>query len=206
MKVPDDGVSFDLSSISTQEIKKSGKYHGTRIIFNALIYTARVSMHFDIGFGDAVHPEPEIQEFPQILETFQPPSIFVYSPYSMVAEKFEAIVSLGILNSRVKDYFDIWLLSEKFDFDFILLKQSIMNTFQRRGNRIPNEIPTGLSPMFYGSREKQLLWNRFMKRVNPALMPENLQTAAQRIEALLLPLIKPENAVPSLWKAGIGWK
>lgn len=144
VKVPDDGVSFDFSSITTQEIKKSGKYHGTRIIFNALIYGARVSMHFDIGFGDAVHPEPEIREFPRILETFQPPSIFVYSPYSMVAEKFEAIVSLGILNSRVKDYFDIWLLSEKFDFDFLLLKQSIMSTFQRRGDVVPDVIPTGL--------------------------------------------------------------
>ena len=206
LKVPDDGVSFDLSSISAQEIKKSGKYHGTRIIFNALIYSARVSMHFDIGFGDAVHPEPEIQEFPRILEAFQPPSIFVYSPYSMVAEKFEAIVSLGILNSRVKDYFDIWLLSEKFNFNFLLLKQSIMNTFQRRGDIIPNEIPIGLSPLFYDSREKQLLWDRFMKRINPVLMPESLQAAAQRIEKLLLPIMKPESVEPTLWKAGVGWE
>lgn len=206
MNVPDDGVDFDLSSITAQEIKKSGKYHGTRIIFNALIYSARVSMHFDIGFGDAVHPEPEIREFPRILESFQPPSIFVYSPYSTVAEKFEAIVSLGNLNSRVKDYFDIWLLSEKLDFNFLLLKQSIERTFQRRENLIPTEIPIGLSPLFYGNRDKQLLWKHFVKRVSPALVPDNLQAAAERIKELLFPIIKPENAEPRLWKAGIGWK
>lgn len=206
VEVPDDGVVFDLSSITAQEIKKSGKYRGTRIIFSALIYSARVSMRFDIGFGDTVYPEPEIREFPRILETFQPPSIFVYSPYSVVAEKFEAIVSLGNLNSRVKDYFDIWLLSERLDFKFPLLKQAITSTFHRRENTIPSEIPIGLSPLFYGDRDKQLLWNHFVKRVGPALMPENLQTAAERIKEFVLPVIQPRNVEPGQWKAGIGWE
>ena len=124
----------------------------------------------------------------------------------MVAEKFEAIVSLGNLNSRVKDYFDIWLLSERLDFKFPLLKQAITSTFHRRENTIPSEIPIGLSPLFYGDRDKQLLWNHFVKRVGPALMPENLQTAAERIKEFVLPVIQPRNVEPGQWKAGIGWE
>jgi len=204
--VPDDGIVFDTSSISSSEIKKDARYQGTRIAFQARIQNARISLQFDIGFGDSVYPEAELQEYPRLLNSFQAPGILVYSRYTVIAEKVEAITSLGMLNSRLKDFFDIWLLSEKFDFDFNLLAQAIAKTFQRRGTVIPTGLPIGLTKEFYEDPLKQSQWRAFLKKVSPGQKPASLQEAAERIGVFLQPFVTSENHPFMKWIAGQGWR
>ena len=107
--VDPDGVRFDIASLEAQEIKKDAKYHGTRILFKAYIQSARVTLQFDIGFGDGIYPAPELQAYPGLLGGLNFPQILIYTRQTIVAEKYEAIVSRGMLNSRLKDYFDLWI-------------------------------------------------------------------------------------------------
>ncbi len=144
MPVESDGIRFDIASLETQEIKKDAKYPGTRVLFKAHIQSARVTLQFDIGFGDAIYPRPELQAYPGLLEGLKLPQVLVYPRQTIIAEKYEAIVSRGMLNSRLKDYFDLWLLEETFDFPYEALKTSILQTFQRRETKLPNETPIGL--------------------------------------------------------------
>lgn len=203
--VPDDGIVFDSSSIAASEIKKDAKYHGTRIAFHAGIQNARVTLQFDIGFGDSVYPEAELKEYPRLLDSFQAPSILVYSRFTVVAEKFEAIVSLGMLNSRLKDYYDIWLLTERFDFDFPMLEQSIAKTFRRRGSQIPSGLPIGLTREFYEDPIKQSQWRAFLRKVSPKEKPDSLREAAERIGVFLQPFVSSGAKPLSKWVAGEGW-
>ena len=204
-EVPDDGIRFDTSSITSSEIKKDAKYRGTRIMFNAWIHQAKATMQFDIGFGDSVYPEAVLQEYPKILDDFEPPNILVYPRYTVVAEKFETIVTLGMLNSRLKDYFDIWLLSERFDFDYLLLKQAIARTFQRRESELPKEIPIGLTSDFFLDSVKQSQWRAFLRKVAPEQRPDNLQSAVERIVVFLRPFMTSEIFPFARWKAGKRW-
>ena len=204
-EVHDDGIRFDASSITSSEIKKDAKYRGTRIMFNAWIHQAKAAMQFDIGFGDSVYPEAEFQEYPKILDDFEPPNILVYPRYTVVAEKLEAIVSLGMLNSRLKDYFDLWLLSERFDFDYLLLKQAIARTFQRRESELPKEVPIGLTSDFFLDAIKQSQWRAFLRKVAPEQRPDNLQSAVERIVAFLRPFMTSEIFLFERWKAGKRW-
>lgn len=166
--VPDDGVVFDVASITSEDIKKDAKYHGTRIMLTAWIHNARAIMQFDIGFGDSIFPEAERQSYPVLLDSFPSPEIFVYPRYTVVAEKFEAIVSLGMMNSRLKDYFDLWLLSEEFDFDFGLLQQAVEGTFKRRDSSVPESLPIGLTSDFFNDLMKQSQWKAFLRKSEPS--------------------------------------
>ncbi len=96
-------------------------------------------MQLDIGFGDIVHPAPEKSELPTMLD-HPAPSLYCYSRESAIAEKFEAMIKLGILNSRMKDFYDIWLLSRQFDFDGTQLAEAIRLTFKQRGTSLPDKI------------------------------------------------------------------
>ena len=124
----------------------------------------------------------------------------------MVAEKFEAIVSLGMLNSRVKDYFDIWLLSEEFDFDYPVLAQAIAGTFQRRGSNLPDGLPIGLTNEFSQDAMKQSQWAAFIRKVSPIRKPGSLQEAVERIAGFLHPFLFAGDGVPVKWEAGKCWR
>lgn len=203
--VPDDGIVFDLKSLASSEIKKEAKYKGTRITFNAHIASARVTLQFDIGFGDAIFPEAELCEYPVLLE-FQHPSIRVYSRYTVIAEKFEAMVSLGMLNSRLKDYFDLWLLAEDFDYVYATLRQSLEITFTRRNTPFPHLYPIALSDAFATDAMKNNQWNAFIRKVSPMKYPDSLITAIQKIRLLVQPFIESETSDYSIWRAGKGWE
>lgn len=205
-EVPDDGVRFDADSIVTSEIKKDAKYRGTRVVFNARIQSARVTLQFDVGFGDSVYPDAVVGEYPRLLDSFPCPNILVYPRSTVVAEKFEAIVSLGMLNSRVKDYFDIWLLSEEFDFDYPVLAQAIAGTFQRRGSNLPDGLPIGLTNEFFQDAMKQSQWAAFIRKVSPIRKPGSLQEAVERIAGFLHPFLFAGDGVPVKWEAGKCWK
>ena len=204
--VPDDGIRFDTSSITADEIKRDAKYHGTRITFSAAIQNARVTMQFDIGFGDSVYPEAELKEYPVLLNTFPAPGVLVYSRYTVIAEKFEAVTELGMLNSRLKDFFDIWLLSEEFDFDYHLLEQAISKTFRRRESILPTKLPIGLSEEFSNDPIKQSQWKAFLRHISAQRKPDSLQDAIDRIRAFLQPFISAKETKRTKWAAGKGWQ
>lgn len=160
---PEDGVTFDLSSITANEIKKGYLYPGVRIVFRAIIGGACVPMQFDIGFGDSVFPQSEVLEYPVLLDGL-PPQIRIYPRYTIIAEKFQVMVYRGLLNSRLKDYYDIWMLTVHFDFDLQILQSSIERTFRRRGTPIPSYLPEALSDVFAEDGNRQIQWKAFLKR------------------------------------------
>ncbi len=202
--VPPDGVIFDSDAMEVSEIKKDQLYQGSRITFPAYIAQARVVLQFDIGFGDSIFPDAEFCEYPVLLES-EKPKIRVYPQYTVIAEKFEAMVTLGMKNSRLKDFFDIWLLSECFDFEFLILKQAVELTFARRRTQLPAELPLALTEEFFADPIKISQWNAFLRKVNPTQRPDSLAVAAERISILLTPIIHPSGALPSKWVATQGW-
>lgn len=204
--VEDDGVVFDLNSFTTAEIRKEARYHGTRIAFHAYISSARALLQFDVGFGDSIFPAPKVYDYPRLLENFPAPHILVYPQYTVIAEKLDAIITLGMTNSRVKDYFDLWVLTEHFDYDAKLLAEAIHRTFERRGTAMPSELPLGLSNSFASDKIKNSMWKAFIKKIAPPTQPDNLQDAILRIRLLAEPFISNTISDYLFWKAGIGWQ
>lgn len=140
-EVEPDGIIFDLDSVIAENIREDADYEGIRVRFKGSLDTARFSMQLDIGFGDVVIPEADVFDYPVVLD-LPPPHLYGYSKESTIAEKFEAMVKLGIINSRMKDFFDIWMLSRQFDFDGATLATAIEKTFSARGTALkPEPIP-----------------------------------------------------------------
>ena len=158
-----DAVVFDADSVRAEEIREDDRYGGLRVRMTADFGGARVSVQIDVGFGDAVEPAAEWIEYPTLLD-LPAPRIRAYTRYSVVSEKLEAIVTLGMLNSRMKDFFDLWVLSREFEFDGATLAMAIRATFDRRRTRVPPEVPPALSEEFAGDAAKQLLWKTFVSR------------------------------------------
>lgn len=200
-----DGVLFDIASIETSEIKKDQLYQGTRVTLIAYIDQARVSLQFDIGFGDAVFPAPDFHEYPVLLDA-DVPRIKIYPCYAVVSEKFEAMVSLGIKNSRLKDFYDIWLLTEQFDFEQGILKTAIMKTFERRKTAIPSERPLALTEEFVSDPAKLTQWKAFLRKTNPKGAPADFSVVASRIADFIMPLIEGKLSDKAKWTAANGWQ
>ena len=135
-----DGIIFPPESVKAQTIREEQAYDGVRISLVGSLNKARVPLQVDVGFGDIVTPAPEIIDYPSLLD-FPKPKLRAYSKYSVIAEKVEAMVKLGIANSRMKDFYDVWLLSKLHEFDYLTLKQALENTFQRRETNIPKIVP-----------------------------------------------------------------
>ena len=159
----DDAIVFDPESIRAEEIREDDRYGGVRVLMTAEFGGAMVPVQIDVGFGDAVEPAAEWIEFPTLLE-LPTPRIRAYTRYSVVSEKLEAIVSLGMVNSRMKDFYDLWVLSRDFDFDGAQLGQAVRATFNRRGTPLPAVLPVALGEEFVGDPEKQRQWSAFVSR------------------------------------------
>lgn len=162
--VEDDGVQFELETIEAESIRAEQEYVGVRVTLRARVGNARIPVQADIGFGDAFTQEPEEIEFPTLLD-MPKPVLRAYTKETALAEKFEAMVSLGERNSRMKDYFDVWLLSGKFDFQGERLAQAIAATFARRNTEIPATVPVGLSTVYATEPIKQTQWKAFWRKV-----------------------------------------
>jgi len=160
----DDGIRFDAQSIRAEEIRKEANYNGIRITLLAWIDGARCPVQVDVGYGDAVTPAAETVEYPVMLDEFPAPKLRVYPRYTVVAEKLEAMITLGVANSRMKDYFDLWVLAKHSDFDGEVLRQAIGATLSRRGTDIPMDVPFGLTDAFATDPQKQMQWQGFLKK------------------------------------------
>ena len=180
-----DGLIFDSRTIQTERITENADYQGIRVRFQGLLDSARVNMQIDIGFGDVVHPKPETSELPTILD-FPAPRLLCYSRESAIAEKFEAMVKLRELNSRMKDFYDIWLLSRQFDFDGAVLFEAIRQTFSHRETDLPDEI-VAFSEDF--TSEKQAQWVAFRKRLRVDGLPLEFSEIASAVRDFLAPVV-----------------
>ncbi|MCK6529903.1 nucleotidyl transferase AbiEii/AbiGii toxin family protein [Myxococcota bacterium] len=172
VEVEDDGLTFDAASVHGEPIREEEAYLGVRIRLLAHLTTARLSLQVDVGFGDAVYPTPVRIAIPTLLD-FPAPTIRAYAPETTIAEKYHAMVDRGLLNSRLKDYYDIYVLSRTLPFDE-RLGEAIRATFTRRGTPVPTEVPVGLSREFADHPEKRAQWSSFLKKAGlpPLDLPE----------------------------------
>ena len=189
--VAPDGLVFNPATVKGARIAEDANYEGVRIRFQANLGTAGVTLQLDIGFGDVTVPGPQPIEYPTLLD-FEAPRLHGYSKESMVAEKFESLVTRGILNSRMKDYFDIWTLSRQFDFDGQTLGNAIAKTFSNRGTKIVPQ-PVGLTPKFADDPTKKSQWRGFIRKGRLDASPE-LGEVIIAIANFVGPLVTALNA------------
>jgi len=203
----EDGILFQTESVKAAEIRKEANYAGVRVTLMGMLDSARCPVQLDIGFGDAVVPGPEEVHYPVILGEMPEPHLRVYPRYTVVAEKLEALTSLGMLNSRMKDYFDLWILATHSDFDGPILSRAVQATFERRRTAIPKGVPTGLTDEFTHDAQKKNQWRAFLRK--NALGPMPLETVVGDLRNFLLPVLAAIAAGGSHdypWRAGgRGW-
>jgi hypothetical protein len=201
-----DGVAFQSETVHAAEIRKEANYAGVRVMLLGMIDGARCQIQIDIGFGDAVTPGPDDVVYPVMLTEFAAPKLRAYPRYTVVAEKFEALSVLGIANSRMKDYFDLWILAQHTDFDGETLCQAVQATFDRRKTALTHEAPMGLADAFAQDAQKQTQWRAFLKKNRlEALALGDVVTA---LRAFMLPIINATNTdmvFSERWPAGGPW-
>jgi Nucleotidyl transferase AbiEii toxin, Type IV TA system len=189
-QVDDDGLSFDPASVTTSRIAEDADYEGVRAEFKGQLGNARIAMQIDIGFSDVITPAPIAITYPVMLD-HPAPQLMAYNRETALAEKIEAMVSLGELNSRMKDFFDVWLLVRNFDFDGSLMFQAIAGTFARRQTQ-PEVSPACFTKAFAESPAKASQWRAFIRtsRLNdvptdfPDVAAVNAQFAMPLLEAI----------------------
>jgi hypothetical protein len=206
---PDDGLMFDLDSLDISPIRADEEYQGQRVVLQVLLGTARIRLQVDIGFGDAVTPDPEEAEYPTLLPNLPAPRLRAYRRETTIAEKFEAAVTLGRRNSRMKDFHDLWALSSAFVFEGRVLRQAVAATFERRRTVWEAEPPDVLMELFYEDPELQARWHSYLRaaafRDAP---PASFVAVGERVRAFLGPVrdsIVKERALTTQWQAGGPW-
>ncbi|QJR20739.1 nucleotidyl transferase AbiEii/AbiGii toxin family protein [Pelagibacterium halotolerans] len=198
--VPDDGVIFDIDGIEATPIRDEAEYAGVRVRTSATIAGARVPIQIDVGFGDAITPAALEIEYPSLLDA-PAPMLRAYPPETVIAEKTEAIVSLGVANSRMKDFYDLWMVSQTFAFEGKALTDAVQKTFERRRTPWPEQLPTGLSDAF--ASEKDAQWRAFLARDRLAAAPASLIDVADNLRAFLGPVLAREELAS--WPASGPW-
>jgi len=184
----EDGMYFDSQSVYAEEIRKEANYAGIRIKLIGTLDAARCAIQVDIGYGDAITPNPETAHYPVIFPELPAPQLQVYPRYTVAAEKLEAIISLGMANSRMKDYFDLWVLLSRTDLDDKILGDAIEATCTRRGTFKPKGTPLGLGSEFGNDPQKNRQWLSFIKK-NQLEAPE-LPTIVAMLADRLVPLLR----------------
>jgi len=186
-EVDPDALAFNAATVAGIVIKEDADYEGVRITLRGTLGNIRLPIQIDVGFGDVVFPEATLTEYPTILD-HEPPRLRGYSRETMVAEKFEAMVKLGLLNSRMKDFYDTWALSQQFEFDGATLAAAIESTFANRGTTLPPQ-PTAFSAAFASDSTKDAQWRAFRRKARLEHAPEEFATVTERVAAFLLPLV-----------------
>ena len=163
VEVEPDGLVFDLDSVVGQEIRSQAVYVGVRVLFSADLGGMALRMQVDVGFGDAVVPEPRWIDYPQLLDLGRP-RLLGYPVEATLAEKLHAVVELGLTNSRMKDYYDLWAAQTLGITTPGALGAAIRHTFARRETAVPRELPEGLTSAFAGDVAKQTQWRAFVRK------------------------------------------
>ncbi|WP_211454244.1 nucleotidyl transferase AbiEii/AbiGii toxin family protein [Collimonas antrihumi] len=167
----EDGIIFDPATASVEEIRKNAGYAGARVLITGEIAKARCKTQIDIGFGDAVTPGPVHAIYPVLIEDLPAPRLRTYPVYTVVSEKLHAIVLLGMTNSRLKDYLDIWVLLDREALNAHTLARAIAATFVRLGMSVPVALPIGLTDEFATDPSRQTMWLAFLKKNQLVVTP-----------------------------------
>ena len=200
VEVPDDGVVFDIASVQAAPIRDDDEYPGVRVRTGATIAGALLPIQIDVGFGDVITPAPIEIEYPALLDA-PAPILRAYPPETVVAEKTETIVSLGIANSRMKDFYDLWMIAQTFTFEGGSLANAIQQTFERRRTPLPEQMPVGLSDHFALDREAQ--WQAFLARDRLATPSDSLAQVVNDLRVFLQPMLARTEVAS--WPPGGPW-
>ena len=173
--------------MTAEEIRENNAYEGIRVHLSAELSGAKIILQIDIGFGDVVTPGPEEIEYPTLLDQ-EMPKLKAYPVYTVIAEKFEAMIKLGMINTRMKDFYDLWILLQKFELEDALLKKAIKATFDRRKTAIPREMPLAFSEEFYDDTTKKKQWSAFLNK-NGIKDEKNLKEVVSSLEEFLMPIV-----------------
>jgi len=201
----DDGLEFDADSVIADIIKEDAEYPGVRVTFNGQLKTARIYMQIDIGFGDTVYPDAALRSYPTLLN-FPAPQLGVYPMETVIAEKVEAMFHLNTLNSRMKDFYDVWRLSDHFEFDGIELTQAMQLTFSNRGTAVTdvNELLRELQR----SKRLEIQWRAFIRK-SKIDGPKSFSDVLRLIGPFIAPALESignEQRFAKKWTVSTGWQ
>lgn len=202
-QVADDGVTFDAGGLQAALIREEMEYGGVRVRTAAAIDGARIPIQVDVGFGDAVTPAPVEIYYPALLDN-PAPHLRAYPVETVVAEKFEALIKLGMANSRLKDFYDLWLIAQTFELRQSTLSEAVRRTFERRGTALPLDTPVGLTDEFVAAWAAQ--WRTFLGRERMTAAPEALMVVIADLRTFLMPLVARAFAEERVWPHGGPWK
>jgi Nucleotidyl transferase AbiEii toxin, Type IV TA system len=209
IQVEPDGLIFDAGSVKAERITENADYEGVRVTFTGYLERARIPIQIDIGFGDAITPAPVETEYPTLLASPNP-RLFTYPKETVVAEKFEAIVKLGIANSRMKDFYDLEALSRTFDFDGTILCEAIRKTFERRASELPaGGTPIAFTPEFYNDTDKKKQWTAFCTRNALYVTQTELKGVVENVKRFLTPVAmasREGSPFAQRWEPGGSWR
>jgi len=207
IEVEPDGMTFNPDSVAARTIREDSIYDGIRIGISATLGTARLQLQVDVGFGDSITPEPRVLAFGPLLD-MPAPVLRTYPPETVVAEKLDAMMVLGLANSRMKDYYDLWSLSETMAFTGGLLVDAVAATTKRRKTIVPPDTPVGLSEVFGSDATKRTQWAAFLRKMGSRDALE-LPTVVARLRAFLMPIVDSVRSgaeVPGRWPPGGPWR
>lgn len=201
----DDGVRLLPTTVAAAAIREEAIYDGIRITLEGRLGVARIPRQVDVGFGDAVTPAPVETSYPVLLADMLNPRLCVYARETAIAEKVEAMVTLGLANSRMKDFFDIWYLARTFEFDEVTLSEAIRATFARRQIPLPEETPIALTPAFADDPAKATQWRAFIGRSRAVGTAPGLSEIVEVLVTFLKPILLDRGGgfVPArIWRPG----
>ncbi len=204
----EDGLEFLTETVRAELIREEQEYGGTRVTFQALLGSARIHLRLDFGYGDAVIPEPAVEEYPTLLD-MPAPKLLMYPIEAVVAEKFQALADLGMTNSRMKDFYDLWVLAGDYTFDGQQLSDALKATFQRRKMPIPANDPVALTEEFSGDGIKLTQWRAFLRRGPFKVREDDLGKVIQALRQFLMPPSRALSAGEEFrgaWPPGGPWR
>jgi hypothetical protein len=207
VEVEADGLQYDIDSIQTSEIRENQEYQGQRVRLIAYLETARIPVQIDIGFGDVVSPQAEEISYPTLLDS-PAPRILAYPPETVISEKLQAMVALGMLNSRMKDFYDLRMIARQFTFDGPKLVEAIKATFARRRTEIPESAPVAFTEEFSTDRDKVTQWKAFLTRTGLENTAVDLPQIIEELRLFLIPPLKAATSgedFKSSWPRGGPW-
>ena len=205
-KVEDDGLTFPPDTIRVERIRDDEAYEGVRVRVEARLGDVRVPLQIDVGLGDTIVPSSEELEYPTLLK-FAAPKLHAYSKESVVAEKFEAMVKLGMANSRMKDFYDLWVLAKRFEFESATLAAAIQATFITRRTTLPRSSPLALQADFYELPTKLTQWRAFLRK-SGLKADSSLKEIIEVIREFVMPVVNglsERNAENKVWQPGGPW-
>ncbi len=203
----DDGLAYLSDTVNVNQIREEQQYGGLRVTLTAMLGSAKIYLQMDCGFGDVITPDPVVTDFPTLLD-FPAPQIRIYPKETVVAEKFEAIVHLGMANSRMKDFYDIWVLASDFTFSGQILATAIQNTFSRRKTPFPTRAPEAFRKSFIQNPLKQKQWQAFVTKNRFVKVEKRFEKTIELVRSFLLPPIESilkKKSFDMMWTDGGPW-